>query len=32
MVGAVAGGGLTSGLPWRWVFLINVPSRRLDHD
>ncbi len=25
MVGAVAGGVLTSGLSWRWVFLINVP-------
>jgi EmrB/QacA subfamily drug resistance transporter len=25
MVGAVAGGALTTGLSWRWVFLINVP-------
>jgi EmrB/QacA subfamily drug resistance transporter len=25
MVGAIAGGGLTTGLSWRWVFLINVP-------
>lgn len=25
MVGAMAGGVLTTGLSWRWVFLINVP-------
>jgi len=25
MVGALAGGALTTGLSWRWVFLINVP-------
>ncbi|WP_067184310.1 MFS transporter [Microtetraspora niveoalba] len=25
MVGAVAGGAITTGLSWRWVFLINVP-------
>ena len=25
MVGAVGGGVLTTGLSWRWVFLINVP-------
>jgi EmrB/QacA subfamily drug resistance transporter len=25
MAGAVAGGALTSGLSWRWVFLINAP-------
>jgi MFS family permease len=25
MAGALAGGALTSGLSWRWVFLINVP-------
>ncbi|MGH9111037.1 MAG: MFS transporter [Acidimicrobiales bacterium] len=25
MVGAVAGGALTTGLSWRWVLLINVP-------
>ncbi|GLZ77101.1 MFS transporter [Actinorhabdospora filicis] len=25
MAGAIAGGALTSGLSWRWVFLINVP-------
>jgi EmrB/QacA subfamily drug resistance transporter len=25
MAGALAGGGLTTGLSWRWVFLINVP-------
>jgi EmrB/QacA subfamily drug resistance transporter len=25
MVGAMAGGLLTTGLSWRWVFLINVP-------
>lgn len=25
MVGAIAGGILTTGLSWRWVFLINVP-------
>ncbi|HLL64983.1 MAG TPA: MFS transporter [Micromonosporaceae bacterium] len=25
MVGALAGGVLTTGLSWRWVFLINVP-------
>lgn len=24
-VGAVAGGAITTGLSWRWVFLINVP-------
>ncbi|GIH15235.1 MFS transporter [Rugosimonospora africana] len=25
MAGAVAGGALTTGLSWRWVFLLNVP-------
>ncbi|MFG1922771.1 MFS transporter [Cryptosporangium sp. NPDC048952] len=25
MAGAIAGGALTAGLSWRWVFLINVP-------
>jgi EmrB/QacA subfamily drug resistance transporter len=25
MTGAVAGGAITTGLSWRWVFLINVP-------
>jgi EmrB/QacA subfamily drug resistance transporter len=25
MAGAVAGGAMTTGLSWRWVFLINVP-------
>lgn len=25
MAGAVAGGAVTTGLSWRWVFLINVP-------
>jgi EmrB/QacA subfamily drug resistance transporter len=25
MAGAVAGGALTTGLSWRWVFLMNVP-------
>lgn len=25
MAGAVAGGAITAGLSWRWVFLINVP-------
>lgn len=25
MAGALAGGALTAGLSWRWVFLINVP-------
>ena len=25
MAGAVAGGAITTGLSWRWVFLINVP-------
>ncbi|MEU1725625.1 MFS transporter [Nonomuraea sp. NPDC005692] len=25
MIGAVAGGAITTGLSWRWVFLINVP-------
>ncbi|MCK2219467.1 MFS transporter [Actinomadura sp. ATCC 31491] len=25
MAGALAGGALTTGLSWRWVFLINVP-------
>lgn len=25
MVGAIAGGALTTALSWRWVFLINVP-------
>ncbi len=25
MAGAIAGGVLTTGLSWRWVFLINVP-------
>lgn len=25
MVGAIAGGVLTTGLSWRWLFLINVP-------
>ncbi|MEU6430110.1 MFS transporter [Microbispora sp. NPDC046973] len=25
MVGAVAGGAITTGLSWRWVFLVNVP-------
>jgi EmrB/QacA subfamily drug resistance transporter len=25
MAGTVAGGAITSGLSWRWVFLINVP-------
>jgi EmrB/QacA subfamily drug resistance transporter len=25
MVGAIAGGAMTTGLSWRWVFLINVP-------
>jgi EmrB/QacA subfamily drug resistance transporter len=25
MVGAIAGGTITTGLSWRWVFLINVP-------
>ncbi len=25
MAGAVAGGALTTGLSWRWVFLVNVP-------
>ncbi|TQS25451.1 MFS transporter [Microbispora sp. KK1-11] len=25
MVGAIAGGAITTGLSWRWVFLINVP-------
>jgi MFS transporter len=25
MVGAIAGGVLTTGLSWRWVFLINLP-------
>ncbi|NUW33329.1 MFS transporter [Nonomuraea sp. SMC257] len=25
MAGALAGGAITSGLSWRWVFLINVP-------
>ncbi|MEV4892723.1 MFS transporter [Nonomuraea sp. NPDC055795] len=25
MVGALAGGAITTGLSWRWVFLINVP-------
>ncbi|MBE3013497.1 MFS transporter [Microbispora sp. NEAU-D428] len=25
MVGAVAGGAITTGISWRWVFLINVP-------
>ncbi|MER6514203.1 MFS transporter [Nonomuraea sp. NPDC001636] len=25
LIGAVAGGAITTGLSWRWVFLINVP-------
>ncbi|MFB9876398.1 MFS transporter [Planobispora siamensis] len=25
MAGAVAGGAITTGLSWRWVFLVNVP-------
>ncbi|GAA3167605.1 MFS transporter [Nonomuraea roseoviolacea] len=25
MTGAIAGGAITTGLSWRWVFLINVP-------
>ncbi|SNT53699.1 drug resistance transporter, EmrB/QacA subfamily [Streptosporangium subroseum] len=25
MAGAIAGGAITTGLSWRWVFLINVP-------
>ncbi|MGC5014343.1 MFS transporter [Streptosporangium sp. DT93] len=25
LVGAVAGGAITTGLSWRWVFLVNVP-------
>jgi len=29
LVGALAGGALTTGLSWRWVFLINVPISAL---